>query len=333
MISIIIPVYNVAAYLERCLQSVIAQEYPDFECILVDDGSTDGSSSICDRYAVANPHFKVIHQPNAGVSAARNRGIDAANGEWLYFIDGDDWMERDIFDYIDWADTEVDMIVGCYRREGGGISFEERHKVSQTSNPALSYLKEELRIAMGTFAIRRGLTTTFSLRFPERYRFGEDMDFVLRCLLLARCVSVDIRVWMTYRLNPKSAMSQPTIQRYNVVSSRLALVAFAKNCGNVPVSDFLSHYSIAEAIFTISRSLAENALPIKEFKSYLRDDDLLAGQMRLIIDDVNHPSCYRAQIVRLYHWPTIFYCRWRVLAIYYKSRQIIGQIRRRFFKI
>lgn len=88
--SIIIPVYNVAPYLRECLDSVLAQTFKDWEAICVDDGSTDGSGEILDEYAAKDSRFRVFHQPNAGVSAARNKALDEAMGEWVCFIDADD---------------------------------------------------------------------------------------------------------------------------------------------------------------------------------------------------------------------------------------------------
>ena len=92
--SIVIPVYNVAPYLRECLDSALAQTFSDWEAICVDDGSTDGSGEILDEYAAKDGRFKVIHQKNAGVSAARNFGIDAAVGEYVTFLDGDDAYDR-----------------------------------------------------------------------------------------------------------------------------------------------------------------------------------------------------------------------------------------------
>ena len=97
--SIIIPVYNVAPYLRECLDSVLAQTFGDWEAICVDDGSTDGSGAILDEYAAKDPRFRVIHQPNSGVSVARNAALDVARGEWIGFLDGDDvwslnWLEK-----------------------------------------------------------------------------------------------------------------------------------------------------------------------------------------------------------------------------------------------
>ena len=93
--SIIIPVYNVAPYLRECLDSVLAQTFTDWEAICVDDGSTDESGAILDEYAEKDSRFKVIHQQNAGVSAARNFGLDKISGEWVLFLDGDDvWSSQ-----------------------------------------------------------------------------------------------------------------------------------------------------------------------------------------------------------------------------------------------
>lgn len=94
MISIVIPVYNVERYLRRCVDSVIAQTYANIEIILVDDGSTDASGDICEEYAGKDVRIKVIHQENGGLSSARNTGIEEAKGEYLTFIDSDDFVDR-----------------------------------------------------------------------------------------------------------------------------------------------------------------------------------------------------------------------------------------------
>ena len=92
--SVVIPVYNVKDYLPKCVDSVLAQDFDDYELVLVDDGSTDGESgAICDRYAAAHPErIRVIHKPNGGLGDARNVGLEAAAGEYLVFIDSDDYI-------------------------------------------------------------------------------------------------------------------------------------------------------------------------------------------------------------------------------------------------
>ena len=100
LLSVIIPVYNVEEYLVRCVDSILAQTYENLEVILVDDGSPDGSGAICDCFAAKDSRVKVIHKPNGGLSSARNAGMDAASGEYITFVDSDDWIEPDSYEHL-----------------------------------------------------------------------------------------------------------------------------------------------------------------------------------------------------------------------------------------
>lgn len=100
LISIIIPVYNVEDYIRPCLDSILAQTYTNFEAILVDDGSKDGSGRICDEYAEKDSRFIVVHKENGGVSSARNKGLEIAKGEYIAFVDSDDWIENNYLTII-----------------------------------------------------------------------------------------------------------------------------------------------------------------------------------------------------------------------------------------
>jgi glycosyltransferase involved in cell wall biosynthesis len=118
MISIIIPVFNAEQYLRRCLDSVKAQTYTVFEAILVDDGSTDSSGRICDEYARVDRRFRVVHQPNQGVSAARNRGLDLAIGDYIYFADADDELRPEALEHL-----YSSVIQGKYDASASGYSY------------------------------------------------------------------------------------------------------------------------------------------------------------------------------------------------------------------
>lgn len=96
--TVIVPVYNVEAYLEKCVQSILAQTEPDFELLLVDDGSTDHSGALCDQLAQTDPRIQVIHQQNQGLGGARNTGIQAAAGDWVLLVDSDDWIEPELLE-------------------------------------------------------------------------------------------------------------------------------------------------------------------------------------------------------------------------------------------
>lgn len=99
-VSIIVPVYNVEKYLHQCLDSIQAQTFRNWECIVVDDGSTDSSASICDLYSHADSRFIVIHKENGGVSSARNAALEIARGEFIGFADPDDWCEPGMFGHL-----------------------------------------------------------------------------------------------------------------------------------------------------------------------------------------------------------------------------------------
>lgn len=119
-ISIIVPVYNVEKYLARCIDSLLSQTHTDFELLLVDDGSTDGSGAICDRYAYQDDRIRVVHKGNGGLSAARNSGIEIARGRYFGFVDSDDYVDADMYEHLygmiekEGADLAVCGYYDCY---------------------------------------------------------------------------------------------------------------------------------------------------------------------------------------------------------------------------
>lgn len=112
-VSIIIPVYNIQEYVGRCINSIIHQTYSNIEIIIVDDGSTDNSGSICDEYKMKDNRIRVIHKRNGGLSSARNAGIEIANGELLSFVDGDDWVDEKYIETLVLAIKETDAMIAC----------------------------------------------------------------------------------------------------------------------------------------------------------------------------------------------------------------------------
>ena len=115
MISIVIPVYNVALYLQRCIESVLLQTYPDWELLLVDDGSTDNSCIICEKYKEKDKRIQVFHKKNGGVSSARNYGLNHAKGEWIAFVDSDDWLDKDyLWNFVEQIEADTDLVVQSF---------------------------------------------------------------------------------------------------------------------------------------------------------------------------------------------------------------------------
>lgn len=113
MFSIIVPVYNVEKYLDKCLASISEQTFKEFECIVVDDGSPDNSNDIIDRYVNKDQRFKVIHQKNMGISAARNAGLAIAQGDYIAFVDSDDYISNEYLEKfaLKIANTDADIVI------------------------------------------------------------------------------------------------------------------------------------------------------------------------------------------------------------------------------
>jgi len=127
IISVIVPVYKVETYLDQCLQSIVAQSFSDFECILVDDGSPDNCPKICDQYAKIDKRFRVIHQDNQGLSVARNTGMFYSHGEWICFIDSDDCIHPDYIDILYSTAKKYNADVVCCRHK----SISEKENISK----------------------------------------------------------------------------------------------------------------------------------------------------------------------------------------------------------
>lgn len=188
LISVIIPVYNVGRYLKRCIESVWAQTYSNIEIILVDDGSTDDSGAICDHYAKQDQRIKVLHQDNQGQSAARNAGLDVACGEYIGFVDSDDWIHPDMYAHLYKALIKYDAEVANLK-----CVFAYKDTMEVTAGPEhlkTYHDKEALRMLMceGTvgipaaFGVCRGLykrRLLEGLKFEEG-RINEDIVFCYR---------------------------------------------------------------------------------------------------------------------------------------------------------
>ena len=192
-ISVIIPVYNFESYLESTLKSLLDQTYKDFEVILVNDGSVDRSPDICDEYAAKYNCIKVIHKPNGGVSSARNVGIENAQGEWIFFLDGDDLLTKDAFETLIKTanETNCDIIEGNYIRVLNSKTI---------YTPLLdqdNYIEDSIECIQNTLMYQRILIIPRlfkreiigNFRFDNKIKIGEDILFTIQ-ILLNSCVKI-----------------------------------------------------------------------------------------------------------------------------------------------
>lgn len=229
-ISVIVPVYNAQYYLNRCLDSLQNQIYSNLEFILVDDGSSDNSGNICDRYAASDDRFQVIHRENGGAAAARNDGLDAATGEWVGFVDSDDYIEPDMYAYLwELAQHNHADIVQC------GVLWEEngKQKICDSEHPAKSFeisksIPKQLWNNFSNFCNNKIFRTerVKMLRFNGKYLIGEDLLFNLQALNLSDCIVLGERAGYHYVQHENSICHRPVKQ--DTIESMRNMLLFAE---------------------------------------------------------------------------------------------------------
>ena len=198
-ISVIVPVYNVEAYLERCVESILQQTYANFELILINDGSTDSSGVICDNLASQHENVKVYHLENAGVSNARNTGIKLATGAWITFIDSDDFVTKDYLEILIGAVDDEEFvgftIAPLHHIKNGIVTDLPPHSGRKEIWSTEETMKELLMTTRTSFfpvakLFKRDLLV--DEKFNTSYHLAEDALFLTELLLKTRCSSVFI---------------------------------------------------------------------------------------------------------------------------------------------
>lgn len=171
MISIIVPVYNTAQYLPRCIDSILAQTFSNFEAIFVDDGSKDGSGKILDNYEKKDARIRVFHQENQGVSKARAFGVDQAKGEWVTFVDSDDFIPHDALEgYMELADDTTDIIIGWLDK-----TMQISDKIIEIEDYRSRCISGSIHVGPPTHTYRKTILSSDAFNFPREITRGEDM--------------------------------------------------------------------------------------------------------------------------------------------------------------
>ena len=215
-VSIIIPVYNVQRYLSECLDSILNQSYRNWEAILVDDGSTDNSGSICDEYAQRDPRFVVIHQKNSGAACAKNTGLNLVSGDYVAFLDSDDYVDQDwlqitvstaVSYHADVVEFDFDTV---YQNESERVnSFEKCAEFT-----AESYLEQYVRVWTSSLFCNKLFRSDLvrSVRFKSERRCIDDEFFTYKAITGAGRIVRIVDVLYHYRQRASSAVYNPKNQ-------------------------------------------------------------------------------------------------------------------------
>ena len=210
VVSLVIPIYNVERYLRRCLESVLAQTFTDFEAICVDDGSTDSSGAILDEYAAADKRIQAVHKANGGVVSARNAALNLARGEYIGFVDSDDWIERDMISSLVAKAREAgsDVTVCDYYREWGERTFSDREDAGDTGDECIKrLLKGTLHGYLWTKLLRRAAFEGTGAIHSPPYSIMEDVVMSLNIFAFAKSVAKIDKLLYHYFYDSSSAVN------------------------------------------------------------------------------------------------------------------------------
>ncbi len=262
MISVIIPVYNVAPFLKRCVDSVLSQAHVT-EILLIDDGSTDGSGALCDTYAAQDPRIRVVHKNNGGLSSARNAGLDLAKGDYISFVDSDDFLEPDAYEkMLSCAQRHQAELVCAGRFDLDGATGKKEKGLCPEKEEALSgpdfvgrmFTWKHVDSAAWDKLYARSLFG--GLRYPEG-KICEDVPVTYRAALNAGKVALLPEPLYNYYHRPGSITTAPVSQKnFHFAGHTLAIVQdIQARCPEIlPQAKYLRVWSLAHPMMLCQES-------------------------------------------------------------------------------
>lgn len=318
-VSVIIPVYKVEKYLKRCIESVVNQSYKNIEIILVNDGSPDKCDEICDAYARIDSRIKVIHKENGGLSSARNAGLDIVSGEYIMFVDSDDWIEEDSLEQLcEYIDSDYDIInfKFSFVKEGSKniIGLQSDLKKSYECD-LISYIDKlfmgELSFFIWNKLYKKDLFN--DVRFPEGRNY-EDMATIYKLYFKAsKIIVTDYTLYNYWLGNSTSITSNSTIKNMtDYLVSTKEIYEVNKNYLQINKRDF-------SGVATWYKMMLIQLL-INYTKSTYKDDDL----KREILSELKSS---KARISAVYKQGKI------IKYVLYKSRLLIPIIKLKKFLV
>lgn len=325
--SVIIPVYNVEKYINRCVKSILSQRYNDLEIILIDNGSTDRSGSICDIYANEYANISVYHIENHGVGSARNFGLSKARGEFIYFVDSDDYLVGNLFaDFADKLVLDMDLAVFSYYN-----SFEEDLTEKQRTEKSLPFkgnydkdgfikIFKELFLSDMLYTVwnkiyRREFLLENNLSF-EQYELGEDVRFNLDVYREVNKIYLSQDSYYVYVIGRKgSAMSGYKPKRLQYQLQELKMVDDLLSDWNLDSSGFDNTVK-ARILMSNIYNITKQNLSVNRKVKLVKD----TCERQEIADFIKNDSSVLNPLIKL-----LLKCRMYVVLIYLKKIQMLLQ--------
>lgn len=274
VISVIVPVYNVAAYLPECVDSILNQDHAALEVLLIDDGSTDESGAICDAYAAKDSRIRVIHQKNGGAAAAKNAGLRAATGEYLCFVDSDDYLEPNVYGYMlsvlksSEADAVQFSFRDLYRNRAEDRILCSGRQILDNKEYLLRFPKDWTCALLWNKLYKREI---FEGVFFEEGHKIDDEYFTYQGFLHSCKVAMDERVIYNYRRRASSVMASPEAGERRILDCLDAIIKRRDRVIQVyPELKKAFDESYVDAIWYLSENPASTEKTIQLLKDHLK---------------------------------------------------------------
>lgn len=285
LVTIIISIYNGELYLEKCLNSVLEQDYKNYEVIMIDDGSKDGSGKIADRFVALDERFSVIHKKNEGVSKSRNRGIDIAKGDYICIVDQDDILRKDFLSYhlnlLKEKDASISLVpqVIKYTEESSNYSEQKSENLIEVwtgEKAAIQMLYANVEIGPWNKLISKKLIEKNNIRFHEELFGGEGYAFSVECFQCADRVAVGYKGVYCYRIDNntsgmsiyRSSVANSSIKAINIMEKGMCL--HTKNMKNALKYARWNVYFVMLIIMRRSKAEGENGDQYNRFLKQCR---------------------------------------------------------------
>lgn len=274
--SVIVPVFNEQDYISATLDSIFNQNFEDYEIIVVDDGSTDDTLKIIEeKFADSDIAHKIIHQKNSGVSAARNKGINEANGEYIVFVDGDDYLLTNHLSELYNSDYDFSLIQ-MIKKDNEKLSNPHVYDVDEIK--AKDFIKLELGMEVPFNFVQLSYKTDIirknNLRFREDISYGEDSDFALRALILGDSIKISNEITYYYIQHQESLINTSKLKRFDFIPVLEDLAEFFRELSHPDLVQLIYNSRIPRAIFGNMNYFFYNDYDYDEVIEKMRELDL-----------------------------------------------------------
>jgi glycosyltransferase involved in cell wall biosynthesis len=281
LVSVIVPIYNLATYLFQCVDSISKQSFQNLEIILVDDGSSDNAVEICEFFRKIDPRVHLIRKANGGLVSARQAGINAASGDYVFYVDGDDWLDPDCLrSYVDVAEsTGAEIVIGDYKREFLGKfevvrnligpGFYDREEIASFVAPRMIFSGEFFLHGLRTYSwgklFKRSLVQKIQNAIPNEVSFGEDAALIYPAICRANSIALTNYTYCNYRQRPNSILKSTNFGKQEL--NRVSLV-FDFLINSLSGSQDISNFQIQLQAYLSATLIMKQGAFLADMNSY-----------------------------------------------------------------